>query len=583
MSSARPAARTTAGYVGLALGGAGLVVGLHRANPRFLVSAHGLLHAAIVERFRSEGFHVPPENPFFAGEPLPYYWAFHALAAATGSVLGLDPLRSLEMWIVAGWLGLVAACALLAPRLYGRLGLGLLAAWLVLAGANLQAPLVAAYRLLRVGPEVLRDPGTYLWGLAHPMLGTMRLWDGGALYGPLVNFFLNVTSRPVSLAALAGAVAMLPRVLARGGAGAALALLALTAFATAMSVVIGLPAAVALGGGLALAAGRRRLAGHPAPWPGLAPALAALGLGAVLGFLPALHLVPGASPVVTGAESVRKLAAMAAAAWPLALLAALGWYRARGVRRALLEAMAVAVLALAAGAVVLALPVGNEVNLYHAALLLLALAAPAAFASDEPGRARRHAWIVALAFVPTFAMILACYVVRPPVPIAVEDAHLVRTDVPAAHAYAWIRREAPADAVIVAAPGPPPLAVSGNTSEVPALTGRDLFTERPSHYVVAPHPDAEARAAAARALLAGAAPTPAQAALLRAPGRPLLLLVDPRVPAPARSALALRHGPPLFAEGAWAVYALSLPEPPRRASAGASAGGSDRSPAVEGR
>ncbi|MDX1649160.1 MAG: hypothetical protein R3263_04830 [Myxococcota bacterium] len=564
----RADARVRAGYVALAAGGAALVMGLHRANPRFLVSAHGLLHAAIVERLRSGGLRLPPENPFFAGEPLPYYWAFHALAALGGGLLGLDPLRSLELWIVAAWVALVAACARAAPWLYGRAGLGLLAAWLALAGANVQAPLVALYRRIRVGPEVFHDHGNYLWGLAHPMLGTMRLWDGGALYGPLVNFFLNVTSRPVALGALAAGVALLPPVLARGRPVPTLALGLVVAFATAMSVVLGLPAALALAAGVGVATLRRRRAGHPPPWPGLAPALVALVGGAALGFLPAAHLDLGGAPVSAPGSALGKLAAMGAAAWPVALLALVGWHRASGVRRALLEALGWAALALAAGTIVLSLPEGNEVNLYHAALLLLALAAPAAFATGDPGRARRRAWIAALAFVPTFAMILACYLVRPPVPIAVRGDRLVRTDAPAAHAYAWIRSQAPEDAVIVTEPGPPPLAVSGNTSEVPALTGRDLFTERPRHYVVAPHPELEARVAAARALLAGGPVTPAQAAVLRAPGRPLLLLVDPRVPAPARSALALRHGPPLFAEGRWAVYAPALPVPDAAATDG---------------
>lgn len=549
-----------AGAAALAAAGAGLILGLHRANPRFLVSAHGLLHAAVVQRFRIDGWVVPPENPFFAGEPLPYYWAFHALAALLGAPFGLDPLRSLELVIVLAWIGLVVACVALAPRLYGRAGLGLLAAWLVVAGANLQAPLLAGYRLLRVGPSLLEDRGTYLWGLAHPMLGSMRLWDGGALYGPLVNFFLNVTSRPVALAGLVAVVALLAWVLARGGVLRAAALAIATAFTTAMSVVVGLPAALALAGGLLVARLRpgSAAAGH---WPGLLPAVVALGAGAAAGFLPAAHLRAAAGagpPLGDAAEALTKLGAMAAAAWPVGLLAAVGWWRTAGPRRALVEALGLAALALAAGNLLLSLPVGNEVNLYHAGLVLTALAAPAAFAPGDAPRAPRGAPWVALAFLPTFAMVVACYAVRPPVPLRPEGARLVRTDLPAARAYAWLRDHAPPRAVIVAEPGPPPLAVSGNTSEVPALTGRVLWTERPTHYVVAPHADAEPRAAIARALVAGERLAPAQRAALQALGRPILLLVDPRLPPEVRAEAQARHGPALFADAGWAVYAPAL-------------------------
>src|SRR5690554_1671565 len=52
---------------------------LQTSNARTLVSWHGFLHTAIANRF--PGSFGTPDNPFFAGEPLPYYWFYHYVAA----------------------------------------------------------------------------------------------------------------------------------------------------------------------------------------------------------------------------------------------------------------------------------------------------------------------------------------------------------------------------------------------------------------------------------------------------------------------------------------------------------------------
>ena len=44
------------------------------ANPRLLASWHGFLHAGIASRFPSNTW--VPENPFFAGEVVAYYWVY---------------------------------------------------------------------------------------------------------------------------------------------------------------------------------------------------------------------------------------------------------------------------------------------------------------------------------------------------------------------------------------------------------------------------------------------------------------------------------------------------------------------------
>src|SRR5262249_34391751 len=72
---------------------------LHAGNPRLLGSWHGFLHAAIANNF--DRFSVPPENPSFAGEPLPYYWFYHLAGYWLSKVLALDLLHTFHLisWI----------------------------------------------------------------------------------------------------------------------------------------------------------------------------------------------------------------------------------------------------------------------------------------------------------------------------------------------------------------------------------------------------------------------------------------------------------------------------------------------------
>ena len=255
-----------------------LVAGIHRESPRTLLSAHGFLHSAIAQRFWVDGPTLPPQNPFFAGEPLPYYWVFHALGAAVGGVLGLDPLHAFELLILLATGGLVLGCGALTRSLYGSGALGAATSFLVLVGANLQAPLVLGHRIWQSGGAVLRDGGGYLWGLAHPMLGHMRLWDPYATLGPLLPFYLNITSRPIALTALVFLLFALHRSLL-GSRGALAGVVAAATVCTASSVLIGAPAVAALAGGLLVVRtipGGSLTGANP---PTLVPSLAALAAG----------------------------------------------------------------------------------------------------------------------------------------------------------------------------------------------------------------------------------------------------------------------------------------------------------------
>ena len=171
------------------------------------------------------------------------------------------------------------------------------------------------------------------------------------------------------------------------------------------------------------------------------------------------------------------------------------------------------------------------------------------------------------AFAPMVACVLFAYVGRPALPIAFTPAGLARlpADEPPARLYAWIRANTPADAVFVQDPGAEGRTCAGNVSELPALSGRSLFTDYARHYLVAPDRDAPKRAAITAKLVGGAPLDEGERALLVALGRPVYVVTyDDRVggPADGGSAAAVRRdaafGPPLFAAGPIRVHRFGM-------------------------
>lgn len=539
-----------------------LIAGIHRESPRTAVSAHGFLHSAIAQRFQVDGWVIPPQNPFFAGEPLPYYWSFHALGAAVGKLLGLDPLRSFELLIGLATIGLVAGCGWLARALYGNAALGALTAFLILVGANLQAPVVVGVRGWLSDGRVFADSGAYLWGLAHPLLGHMRLWDPFSTLGPLLPFYLNITARPLALSALVFVLLGAHRALSQGWRGSA-GLAVAVALCTAFSVLVGLPSAVALGLALVVlrAPALAFFAGHQRP--PLAPLLAALAVGIALGATSVLHLFAGttAAPaiqLVAPGVATTRLLGMLACGWPLLALCVVAISNADDQRRHFLSVLVLTSIALTGGAALLELPAGNHVNLFHAALVMLAVGASGAMldARNRPS-AVRIAWTIAL-FLPVLALIVMSYTSRPPVPLAFDGRQLRRVDdTHVARLYGWIRAETPSDAVLVIDPDPPIRAMSGNTAELPALTERTLFTARSDHYIVTSHAEAGQRAAIARRLLTAATLSDEDAERIARLGRRVYLVADAAARNIRPAALSARYGPPVFQSGPVQVWRWS--------------------------
>jgi hypothetical protein len=543
---------------------------IHRDSPRTRLSAHGLLHVAIAESCQrspagSPLAPLPPENPLFAGETLPYYFFFHRVALALAALLGVDVAQSFEMMLLLAAAVVVVVGWLVGRRLFASDAAGLTTSFLLFAGAHPQGPLVLLFRRLREGPHLFEDDGSYLWGLVHPLNGALRIGDFYGTLGPLISTFLNLTARPLALAALLVVILMADVVLERASIGRLLLLALAMTLCTLFNPIVGIAAAAALAVALLMVAREGRQ-------PAQHLVVVALVVGAALAWPWCRNLVHALAPPqrfasddhqVRLAFNLHRAVAMATGGWLVAWLAWIGRARLAGARRGLADALIVAALLLALATALLSLPVGNEDSLFHAALVLLAVPAAGCVVPRSTGgaapesiaRAGSRALLLHAAFAPMVACVLFAYVGRPALPIAFTPAGLARlpADEPPARLYAWIRANTSADAVFVQDPGPEGRTCAGNTSELPALTGRSLFADHARHYLVAPYREAPQRAAITAKLVDGAPLDAGERALLFALGRPIYV-VTYGADATAAARRDAEFGPPLFEAGPIRVH-----------------------------
>jgi hypothetical protein len=143
----------------VAAGSIFLTTFLQLHNVRILVSWHGFLHTAIANRF--PGPFKVPENPFFAGEPLPYYWFHHYIARIIAQALHIHPIHAFQIITASGLIILWISAGAIGVQRFGSLKAGLLAGFLLLTGVNPLGPLIAVSkyvvqgnRLLSVAPPI---------------------------------------------------------------------------------------------------------------------------------------------------------------------------------------------------------------------------------------------------------------------------------------------------------------------------------------------------------------------------------------------------------------------------------------------
>jgi hypothetical protein len=249
--------------------------------------------------------------------------------------------------------------------------------------------------------------------------------------------------------------------------------------------------------------------------------------------------------------------ALAASVFVLLLpAAAIGARSAPGRLRRTLSAFTLAGVLLVLGVIGVRLEEGNEHNISNLAQVVLAVPA-AGIVAWTLARRRIGDWralaLIAAVCTPTAVATVVSFTGRPALPLAYGAGRLIRTpaDGPLQRAYDWIREHTPNDAIIVIDPDRP-LKMSGNVTEIPAFTGRALFTDQPG-YLETPHADATRRAGIAHSLVRGAALSQPDASYLHNLGRPLYLLV---YGAPADRPPQSLWGPPVFAAAPVTIYAI---------------------------
>jgi hypothetical protein len=561
----------------------GTVAGVHAANPRALCSFHGFLHAGVVETLSVD--RLPPENPFFAGRTICYYWAFHALGAMIARLTGLDALHALEIVGLAGLVVLVAASVDLGRRVWASLGRGVFLAVLALVGGGPLGPWIAIGRWLDRGGEFLPAQAAFPVG-SYALTSTV----GNVRYGPIFYFFFTQSSRAAALALLLAAVWALRRAHARPTPARLSMVVLAGALSTAMSPVIGIAGLGALGAAYLVRDGRAwldslRAATRPASAgaasAGAASGEAALAAGGswrlvlclaagVLAALPTyyhLFLISqsGYAFVLFSRAGAKLVLSVVVGAGPVVFLARPGARR-PGVAPSdgrLVGVVLTAGLLLLAAAMSLELPTDNNCNFYYAAMTILALPAAgyAGVGVRRSGAGRRRVEVAGLLlFALPLAFIAGAFSGREPIAISFEAGRINRSAADApdlAAMYAWIRDRTPKEAIVVIDPDRM-VAVSGNMPELPAMTGRPVFVGTEG-YMTEPYAAYGQRRTVARQLLQGAELRPALAAALESLGRPIYLLHDAGASGSAgREALVARLGPPAFEAGRLSLFRWRL-------------------------
>ena len=534
----------------------GAVAWLVSANPRLLVSWHGWLHAGIASPASAL---AGSENPFFAGEPLPYYWVYHLVGGVIASILRINILHVFQLMALMSLAGVIAAAIAAGRSLYRSTAAGITIAVLAVAGLNPLGPTIAAAKSAMNGPSAIVETGPSAIAsdvfvsneeadrlMARPLLGAMYFstdWRAGQN----IVWFFDVSSRAPALALVLCMAWLFAD--PRRSAGRLVALGLVSAGAAAFNPLIGM----ALAPVLVIAT----LAVSNTSDSRLRVQVVVAG---IIAAAPTYAHLFGAGGGELAAPKWMAIKAIAAAA-SFIVLAPLAFARDRAVdedsgRR--LRALAWTGVVMVIAAVLFALPEANEHNLANAAACLLAVPAGAwvGRASKRFSQTKR-ALLVGAVFAPVTACTLVAFSGREPLPFRIDNGALHRLlEGGAIDAFYVWARTTPTDAVFVVNPDRA-LKMSGNVSEIPAFTGRSLFVDRLS-YLTQPHRDRELRENIARRLLTNQPLERGGAAYWRevAMRRPVFVVsVTPENPRDGE-ALGLRLGPPVFAQDFVYVYGL---------------------------
>jgi hypothetical protein len=536
-------------------------------NPRVLVSWHGFLHTAIANRF--PGPFRTPENPFFAGERLPYYWLHHDLAAVIGQALQIHVLHAFQMLTATGLVILWMSAGAIGVHRFGSLKAGLLAGFLALAGVNPLGPAIAVTRHFLQGRDLFTAPRPTdtvfvsddeseelmlqpvipaLYVSADWRRGENIAWyldnsSRGVAVGLLFSLLFVFTSRTVSFSA----------VMAAG---------IIAAVMTALNPLIGLASVASLFAG---SVASRLFAWLRCESVRTAPSPLRLAVSGVVGAAIAsptyyhLFLVGGSGMTLFASrETLLRVVALALNVVILLPMAVGGILVTRDPLRERWLVLVIAACGLLCVVPFISLTDDTEHNLANTAQALLVIPGVAVV------MAKRIRWLTpSLLFgvcLPMTVATLIGYLGRPPLPVGFDGTVMHRTsDDSLDRLYGWIRESTPGDAVFVADPATP-AKMSGNVAELPAFTGRTLFVDQAS-YLTTPHADFERRRVLASRLVEGTRILADDASYIAALRRPVYV-ISYRADQPEMADRLRRvYGDSVFHDRFAAVFILNLSSP----------------------
>lgn len=542
---------------------------LHRDSLRNLISFHGTLHAALGQRFDTGV--IPPENPYFAGETVRYYWFYHAVGYVLAQAANISVIYAFEILSVLSAVLVAAAAVALGRRTYGSSAIGAVIFLLVMAGANPFGWGILIAKVLRDGPRIMKGPAD---AVVSPMLQQVQFDDHR--FGPNFTYFMHMTSRAAAIALLVLTVWLLWEWLCKGRKRQVVYLPLTVALMVALSPILGMASVGALA--LSLLAthvwqrGGAMLLGESKRLARLISGALLLGSGALLALPTMLNILGKTSNVPTVRIDPTRLqlyGIIAVNGFPLLIFAILGVRAGDGAARAFTRILLIAGAILIAWTALLAMPgvipprgvIGNEHNLFNAAMVLLALPAAGWVMLDRPfpawmwlqSRPRRIMAMLAV-FLPTAILIMTTYTGRTQVPVHCAPDRLIWTesDQPVARLYDWVVAQTSHEAVFIVDPEARVDRLC-NVSDFPAFTNRTLYIDF-STYMTEAYPEEAFRLQWSKVITRGE-PLPADVRYaLSDLNRPIYVLTYQMDDADLSARLTKRYGLPVFAADSIAVF-----------------------------
>jgi hypothetical protein len=259
-------------------------------------------------------------------------------------------------------------------------------------------------------------------------------------------------------------------------------------------------------------------------------------------------------------DGFRQILAIVLSIVLLVILAFVGLFRSRPDQKLFLGMLIFSAFLLVGFNIAVTLPAGNSSNLFHAAVVLLAVPAAGSIIRVNSGGktsivSARLSTGIFLVFLPTLVLLLAAYVNRLPIPAGFASPTPVRLpeNSDLASLYRWAQSETDRNSVFVIDPRER-IAFCGNTLEFPAMTKRVIFTEEVSHYIAGPYPDSRVRTEIATRLVTGEEPKDSDRAYLSKLNRPTYIVNYHSEDKTLMSRLQEHYGLPIFHSGTVSVY-----------------------------